>query len=682
MTLEFFGIYTTRFNDIANKSPPDQTRISYIIKKLLEDEGGYPYGLTRALIVAYGETKFSNTIAKEAKCPFLEAKRVLRAYLNSVKEKEILLTGAEAVSILLIKNKVSHVFAYPGTSELVFCDALLRTPNITLINGRGDKESAFMAAGGSSLLSSKSVALLHGARGGTNAAGAIADARRNEIGTVFIIGLPSTSSSKYLPPHGESDLISTLGKFVKYAWEITDLPPPAPLINKSHNKAKAFISVIIKAIRESRSFPVGPTIVGIPQDAFERRLIPLEYVQNINISTPVISMNHNELKKVSRIIKNKKHPVILVDDFLYKNIYAKPALQQFAEKLRAPILQVAYRRGPMLFESTAQKYNPYFVGQYDGDNPYHKKLMSETDLLITIEDRNAYERVVGALPKCVKIAITSNPLMTIKNGYLTDSDMLLSGNPVTKMRELLKVIPPKKDSINIFKKYCKSVSGQRQSKSSVFKYTKMRNMISSELAKIFTQLRQPILVDDSQMFGGLLSQYYDLFPKKLRVFGDHGAFIGGGMAYAAGLAYSNTEANVFCTIGDQSFTNAFQALAFISQEQVPVVYIICNNGKSVSLMKQIHYQDKSAFDSGNHRFLNNVPKMSYTDIAKSFGIRSHQIVVDPDRVSFSLAQQHLRSAFQSAAKVQCPVVIELILPSNQTAWEGIWAIKGNETTKS
>ena len=75
-----------------------------------------------------------------------------------------LLTGSDAVAKIFQKEGVRFVFAYPGTSELVLCNAFTNTKGIRLINGRGDKESAFMAAGGSLIKPLLSVALLHGAR--------------------------------------------------------------------------------------------------------------------------------------------------------------------------------------------------------------------------------------------------------------------------------------------------------------------------------------------------------------------------------------------------------------------------------------------------------------------------------------------------------------------------------------
>ena len=95
---------------------------------------------------------------------------------------DVELTGAEATALVLRQEGVRTVFAYAGTSELALCDSVARTAGLRLVNGRGDSSSTFMAAGGSLLVPGRGCAVLHGARGLTNATGAIADSSRNEIG--------------------------------------------------------------------------------------------------------------------------------------------------------------------------------------------------------------------------------------------------------------------------------------------------------------------------------------------------------------------------------------------------------------------------------------------------------------------------------------------------------------------
>ena len=60
---------------------------------------------------------------------------------------------------------------------------------------------------------------------------------------------------------------------------------------------------------------------------------------------------------------------------------------------------------------------------------------------ITVEDRNLYERVVGQLPRCPKIAINSDPDKVVKNEYLAPGDALLVGNPAAILARLAERLP-------------------------------------------------------------------------------------------------------------------------------------------------------------------------------------------------------------------------------------------------
>lgn len=597
-------------------------------------------------------------------------------------ERTTLITGAEAVARIIRREKIQYVFAYPGTSELALCDAILRTPGITLINGRGDKESAFMAAGGCLLSPLTAVAILHGARGLTNAAGAIADTYRNEISTLFLVGLPYSYSAPFLPPHGEHNLIKAISNFVKEAFEITEIAKSSDCSKEIHQKAKLFVEKINEAIMKARSLPRGPTLVGIPQDASE-----LHWIPEVLIDTPLNMLdssepNETEIRKASKIIQQKKRPLILVDDFLFKTTQAKEELVVFAEAIRAPVLQIRYRRGQMLFERLSPKQNPYFVASYNPERRDHIQLMRKTDLLVTIEDRNAYERVIGPLPNCQKIAITSNPTMTRKNGYLKSADILVFGN-IAKVMARIYTIIKRKDKYHVirFKQYCGGIRKDSIQKTPFDpKFNFMRTSIAEELVRALNKILQPILIDDSQMFGGVLLESYDKFPSKVRVFGDHGGFIGSGIPYATGLACCNKRITIFCTLGDQSFTNGVQGLIAAKQEKAKVVFILCNNGKSVSLFKQALSQNYSTFDKKKNSFLSNVPHFSYSKLVKGLGIPSFKITFEPNSKNRSLSnpQRLLRTYLSRAIKIDGPVLIELELPANLDAWVGVWTVKGNE----
>jgi hypothetical protein len=167
------------------------------------------------------------------------ARTAASAAVDAIAGWEVRCTGAEAIAAVLRQAGVTHVFAYAGTSELAMCDAIDRSHDVALVNGRGDKESAFMAAGGSLLRANRAAAILHAARGLTNAAGAVADARRNEAGTMFVVGMPSTGSARFLPPHGEPDLLGGMRAFADWCWQAPAIPARAA---EHAEAARTFVS--------------------------------------------------------------------------------------------------------------------------------------------------------------------------------------------------------------------------------------------------------------------------------------------------------------------------------------------------------------------------------------------------------------------------------------------------------
>jgi acetolactate synthase-1/2/3 large subunit len=208
----------------------------------------------------------------------------------------------------------------------------------------------------------------------------------------------------------------------------------------------------------------------------------------------------------------------------------------------------------------------------------------------------------------------------------------------------------------------------------------MRKDIGKALGQALLLIDEPVIVDDSQIFGGMLSRNYDEYPANLRVFGDHGAFIGGGYALAAGFSIIREDKKTVCTLGDQSFTNALQILSFIKQQKPNLLAIVCNNGESVSLKKQAQSQSYTKLANREKSFLNNIPQSGYAKIAQAFGIESLKLdlsdkLTGEDREK---AYRTLDNTLKKLVKQKGPQLLELILPNDLSAWEGVWAVSGND----
>lgn len=595
-----------------------------------------------------------------------------RAVLDEILGWELVLTGAEVVAVLLAEAGVADVFVYAGTSELALCDAVCDVQGVRLINGRGDKESAFMAAGASLLEANRAAAILHGARGLTNAGGGVADACRNEAGTMYVVGLPSSGSARFLPPHGEADLLTAMGTFADWAWQAPPVPDDA---FRRRQAARRFVAQLRDGLASTAEPPSRPAIFGLPQDVAEQRWINLDELASMPAPRPASDLAQPAMDAAVHALRHAERPLVLLDDYALRYPGIRGALDRLSRAVGAGVLQLRYRRGPMMFERLRDDEVANFLGWLNQFSPAHAGVLDACDLLVTVEDRNLYQRVVGTLPPCRKIAINTDPEKVLKNEYLGHGDPLIVGNPAEIVAELADRLGRPEEPGSWVPDEARAAAGDTPEPADRRVEHGRRGVVRA-LASVLARWERPVLVDDSQMFGGLLSEHYDEFPRGLRVFGGHGGFVGGGLSYATGLAIANQQVRVLCTLGDQAFTNSIQGLVAALQERAPVLFVVCNNGQSVSLNKQA----AASFGDAPRPYLNNVEGLNYRGLAESLGIPAHRVEVPvgaPEgEVDEALTQ--LSQCLDAACATPGPALIELVLPSDPEAWRGIWVTQGFE----
>jgi acetolactate synthase-1/2/3 large subunit len=575
------------------------------------------------------------------------------------------LTGAEAVAAILGQHGVETVFAYAGTSELALCDGVERAGRLRLVNGRGDKESVFMAAGASLRRPNRGVAIVHGARGLTNAAGALADARRNETGTLVIVGLASTRSARFLPPHAEPGLITAMGHFAEWSWEAPAVPGDAPGRLRA---AGEFVARLRAALGNAARPPTRPSMFGIPQDVAEARWIPRSALEEPWQPPEPRLATARAVARTAGLLRAADRPLFLVDDFALGCAGLRDALAELTDLLGAPILQLRYRRGPMLFERLRAEEAGNFLGWFNPFSAAHNELLADCDLFVTVEDRNIYRRIVGRLPACRKAAVTSDGGMVLKNEYLGEGDVLLEGDVTATLRSLTRSLADREPAGKPWFTPPGPDAARATPEPAGDAVEDLRTAIVGSIARTLGGWDTPALVDDSQMFGGLLAERYELLPPGLRVFGDHGGFVGGGLATAIGLAIGDPSARVLCTLGDQGFTNAFQALVSAVQERARIIIVVCNNGGAVSLEKQASVSGGDRLGGG---YLGNVPGFSYRRTAEAIGVPAWSVAMRPGHDTDPLDR-----ALTEAETTGGPALIELHLPADPHIWRGIWLTQG------
>lgn len=563
------------------------------------------------------------------------------------------LTGAETIALLLAEAGARTVFAYPGASELSICDAVDALPGVDLVNGRGDRECAFFAAGACLLTPVKAAAILHAARGLTNAGGAVADLRRNEIGTVCVVGLPATDSARFLPPHAEDWLIDLMGGFARWSWQARAVPEPG---GKRERAAYVFVSRLREAITTAKMPPHGPVLFGVPQDVADTRWIPLRALaSDVTPGTP----DDVDVESALALVDAARMPVLLVDDYALRADGIRAALDAFAGRTGAVVFQLRYRSGPMLFERLRASEVANFAGWFDRHSSAHRKIMAAADLLLTVEDRNIYRRVVGELPSCRKIAVTSDPDKAEKNEYLADGDVVVAGDPARTLARLAAALADRPRRPIWADTHTAPAAAVDRAAAG------WREVVRA-LGETLRGWPRPVLVDDSQLFGGVVAEHYDELPVGLRIFGGHGGFVGAGLPYAVGLAVAEPAVRVMCLLSNHGFLNAVQALVSAVALRAPVLIVVCNNGGAGSAA------DHGGTEAGPaaRGYLGREPAVDACGLAAALGLWACRVEVPVGCASAGAAVSALGRSLARADDAQGPALVELVVPADPAVWPG------------
>jgi acetolactate synthase-1/2/3 large subunit len=464
-----------------------------------------------------------------------------------------------------------------------------------------------------------------------------------------------------------------MSAFADWTWQAPAVPRDP---TERRRAARQFLAQLRRALAFAAAPPSRPAIFGLPQDVADQRWLPLEEIASAPEQEPSAGQPPTDVDAVASRLARAERPLFLLDDYALRFRDVRGVLDEVSRVLGAPVLQVRHRRGPMLFERLRTDEVEHFVGWLNPFSAVHTRLLDSCDLLVTLEDRNLYERVVGRLPGCPKLAINSDPVKARKNEYLQPDDMVVVGSPTQVLAELARRLPRSRSSrAPWFPEEARAASLLNPDPAAPA-VEEGRRAIVRALAKILAGWERPVLIDDSQMFGGLLSEHYDELPRGLRVFGGHGAFVGSGLASATGLAIGCAGVQVMCTLGDQAFTNSFQGLVAARQEHADVLFIVCNNGESVSLKKQA----AASYGMAERPYLSNVPGFEYHVVARALGIRCERVSVPvggpTDTMDGALA--HLSRALGDVASVPGPRMVELVLPPDPEVWRGIWITQGFE----
>ena len=527
-----------------------------------------------------------------------------------------LMSGKQAVMEMLKAEGIEYIFGNPGTSEGPLVDMLGEYPEFKYIMAL--QESVAMGMGESYARSTNKTSFisLHVDSGLANGIALMLDALNT--GTPMVVTSANYDARKI--NENKTDLADLVRPVTKWSVEL-DLPDQIP-------------SVMRRAFNEANSHPKGPVYVGFTSNA-------LEGIAEMNIipSAPVhdaVRPDPEGIRAAANMLQDARSPLLIVGDRVSDDDGMGHAVE-LAEIVGMPVCQ---SRGA---EVSFPTNHPQYLGVHSLRVASDRESLKGYDVILTVGmdtfDELFYwgDIILGENTRLIHI----DPIPG-RVGKTEPTDLGIISNckaALEMLNDVLKGTVNKEIANKLRKESIQLASEERQtyedSVSSKWKNTPMSPArMMYELSKSVPA--NSIIVDDSVSNRAAVRHY---FEGKARddIRGVRGQSIGGGIGATMGTQCAFPDRPVFGIIGDGSAMMTIQGLWTAANDDIPCVFVICNNGMYRVLKVNFNiYQTELLQETEpageNLLYSNFETPFDISEIARGMGLHSER-VTDPSEIA-------------------------------------------------
>lgn len=528
------------------------------------------------------------------------------------------MTGKRALLEMLKAEGVDYIFGNPGTSEGPIIDMLGDYPEFKYILTLQESVAVGMGESYARATGRASFVSLHVDSGLANGIALMLDAYNT--GTPMVVTSASYDARKVT--EGKTDLAELVRPVTKWAVELT-LPDQIP-------------GAIRRAFNEANSHPKGPVYVGFTSNCLEG-LAEMDIIPSTKIhdsSRPDLE----GIEEAASMLKAAKRPVMIVGDRVSDDAAVGHAVE-LAELLGLPVYQS--RGAEVAFPSS----HPQYLGLLSLRTKGHRETLKNVDLVLSV-GMDVFEDVFywGNMFSDPAIKLVHIDSAGNRVGRTEPTSLGIVSNCGLALEELVntlksqigddyrKIVLERLDKV---KHECRELRlSQEESAAERWDSAPMTpERMMAELAKAIPE--NAIVVDDSVSNRAALRQYVPAATRQ-DIRGVRGQSIGGGIGATMGTQCANPDRPVFGVIGDGSAMMTIQGLWTAANDDIPCIFVICNNGmyRVLRVNFDVYQRDilKETEPAGRNLLYSDFPTpFDMAAIATSMGVHGERIV-DPNEI--------------------------------------------------
>jgi acetolactate synthase-1/2/3 large subunit len=462
-------------------------------------------------------------------------------------------TAAQILVDALKIHGADTAFCVPGESYLAVLDALYDArDSIRLVVARQDGGAAYMAEAWAKVTGRPGICFVTRGPGATNASIGVHTAMQDSTPLILFIGqVPGEFSDR--ESFQEMDYRHMFGPMAKWVAQI-DCP----------ERMHEYVS---HAFHLAMSGRPGPVVLALPEDMLTQTaavadVSPYQVVQ--------ASPSAGDMAKLGRMLEQAKQPLVILGGTVWTR-EACSDLQAFAESSGLPVA-CSFR-----FQDLFDNRHDHYVGDVGiGINPKLAERVRTTDVLLVIGARlgemttGAYTLVEPPRPKqkLVHVHAGAEELGRVYQGEL----LINSGMP-----QIAAALTRLKVDGAAWRAW------RERARADYLEWTKPApNPGKVQLAEIVAWLRDrlpqdAIIANGAGNFAGWISRFYRYPGLRTQVAPSNGS-MGYGVPAGVAAKVAHPERVVVSVNGDGDFLMNGQELATAVQYELPIVFIVVNNG--------------------------------------------------------------------------------------------------------
>ena len=550
------------------------------------------------------------------------------------------MTGKQALLEMLKAEGVEFIFGNPGTSEGPIIDMLGDYPELRYILTLQESVAVGMGESYARATGKASFVSLHVDSGLANGIALMLDAFNT--GTPMVVTSANYDIRK--TTEGLTDLAELARPVTKWSVQLTH-PDQIP-------------GAIRRAFNEANSHPKGPVYVGFTTNALEGSAD-----MNIVPSQPMFDEprpNLKGIKAAADLLIQADRSIMMVGDRVSDDGAMNKAVE-LAELLGLPVY--GSRGAEVAFPTN----HPQFLGNLSLRIEDQRSILERADLVLAI-GMDAFEElfywgdvILSSETKLIHIDPVSG-----KVGKSEPTDVGIVAHCGLAIEELINQLTPmltpesRQAIANRVSLISNESSESKRSFERAVEYKWDQKPITP--ARMMFELSNAlpdnsIVVDDSLSNRAMFRHYFQAFERG-DIRGVRGQSIGGGIGATMGTQCANPDRPVFGVIGDGSAMMTIQGLWTAANDDIPCVFVICNNGMYRILRTNFNIYQKdvlglSETSGENLLYSEFATPFDMAAIANSMGVHGERII-DPSEI---------KPAVDRAVASGKPALLDIIIDS-------------------